>query len=358
MDKAVGQAFLDAVTPAAVAATAGAIRELEGQHQARLAGQRLALERAEYEAERAERQFDACEPENRLVARTLERKLEEALAAVEREQRAMAAIERTRPVPLTDAERESLGEITRNLPRLWNAKTTTQRDRKQLLRSLVNEVVVTIEREQHRADVEIFWEGGASTELQVRLNRYEGPRRLPEDTTISSAGSRRTTLTIRSPRSSTFKDDAPGKACHSPARACEAPDSAPGSQPRHHRTPTASLSRSTAPPTSSACRTSRSAAGCATGCSQASRQPRDHRGGSASPTRSAPGSCPTSRTGLCRSPRQPNDSASRDRPCCIRSNEASAERSKSPKADEKAFESRFPTKSLDCLPKRDGEEAV
>jgi len=118
LDKAVAQAFLDAVTPAAVAATAGAIRELEDQHQARLAGQRLALERAQYEAERAERQFDACEPENRLVARTLERKLEEALAAVEREQRTMATIDRTRPVPLTDAERESLGQIARNLPRL------------------------------------------------------------------------------------------------------------------------------------------------------------------------------------------------------------------------------------------------
>jgi excisionase family DNA binding protein len=182
LDKAVGQAFLDAVTPAAVAATAGAIRELEDQHQARLAGQRLALERAQYEAERAERQFDACEPENRLVARTLERKLEEALAGVEREQRSLAAIERTRPLPLTDAERESLGQIARNLPRLWNAKTTTQRDRKELLRSLISEVVVTIDREQHQADVEIFWEGGANTELQIRLNRYEGPRRLPEDT--------------------------------------------------------------------------------------------------------------------------------------------------------------------------------
>ena len=62
-------------------ASAGAIGELEDQHEARLAGQRLALERAEFEAERAERQFDACEPENRLVARTLERKLEDALAA-------------------------------------------------------------------------------------------------------------------------------------------------------------------------------------------------------------------------------------------------------------------------------------
>src|SRR5436309_2491182 len=182
LDNAVADAFLQAVTPAAVAATAGAIRELEDQYQTRIAGQRLALERAQYEAERAERQFDACEPENRLVARTLESKLEEALAGVEREQRMMSTIERTRPVPLTDAERESLAQVARNLPRLWSAKTTTQRDRKALLGTLISEVVVTIDRERHKAAVEIFWEGGACSELQLRVNRYQGPRRLPEDT--------------------------------------------------------------------------------------------------------------------------------------------------------------------------------
>jgi Recombinase zinc beta ribbon domain len=96
LEKAVVELFLDAVTPAGVAATAGAIRELEDQHEQLLAGQRLALERAEYEAERAERQFDACEPENRLVARTLERRLETALAAVERERGKLAALEQTR----------------------------------------------------------------------------------------------------------------------------------------------------------------------------------------------------------------------------------------------------------------------
>jgi DNA invertase Pin-like site-specific DNA recombinase len=182
LDKAVSQAFLEAVTPAAVAASSAAIRELEGQYQARVAGQRLALERAQYEAERAERQFDACEPENRLVARTLERKLEDALAAVEREQRLLDVTERSRPMPLTDTECESLVQVARNLSRLWNAKTTTQRDRKELLRTLISEVVVTIDRDHHKADVEIFWEGGARTELQIRVNRYEGPRRLPEDT--------------------------------------------------------------------------------------------------------------------------------------------------------------------------------
>jgi hypothetical protein len=183
LDSAVAGAFLDAVTPAAVAATAGAIGELTDQHDARVEGQRLALERAQFEAERARRQFDACEPEHRLVARTLERGLEDALGAVEREQRSLAALDRTRPAPLSDAERASLTQVARNLPRLWNAKTTTQRDRKELLRALISEIVVTIDRDEHRADVELFWEGGARTELQVRLNRTgSSQRQLAEDT--------------------------------------------------------------------------------------------------------------------------------------------------------------------------------
>jgi DNA invertase Pin-like site-specific DNA recombinase len=183
LDRAVTDAFLEAVTPAAVAATAGAIGELTDQHEARVQGQRLALERAQFEADRARRQFDACEPEHRLVARTLERGLEDALGEVEREQRALAVLDRTRPAPLTEAECASLGQVARNLPRLWNAKMTTQRDRKELLRALVSEVVVTIDRDEHRAEVEVFWEGGARTELALRLNRTaSGPRRLAEDT--------------------------------------------------------------------------------------------------------------------------------------------------------------------------------
>src|SRR4051794_18298574 len=183
LDKAVAAAFLDAVTPASLAATAGAVRELHDQHDARLAGQRLALERAAFDADRARRQFDACEPEHRLVARTLERTLEEALAAVEREHGKLAALEQARPAPLTDSERDALARLARDLPRLWKAETTTTRDRKQLMRALISEVIVTVHAAERRAAVEICWEGGARTELAVRLNA-RGPetRRLPEDT--------------------------------------------------------------------------------------------------------------------------------------------------------------------------------
>ncbi len=183
LDKAVAAAFLEAVTPAGVTATAGAVRELHDQHEARLAGQRLALERAQFESDRARRQFDACEPEHRLVARSLERALEDALAAVEREHGKLATLEQARPAPLTDEECQALERLARDLPRLWEAKTTTDRDRKELLRALISEVVVTVHAAERRAVVELGWEGGARTELGVRLNA-RGPerRRIAEDT--------------------------------------------------------------------------------------------------------------------------------------------------------------------------------
>jgi biotin operon repressor len=148
-----------------------------------LAGQRLAVERAEFEAGRARRQFDACEPEHRLVARTLERSLEDALAAVELERGKLTALEQARPAPMTDAERAALARLARDLPRLWNSSTTTDRDRKELLRTLVSDVVITVHAAEKRADVEIRWQGGACTDIAVELNA-RGPerRRLPEDT--------------------------------------------------------------------------------------------------------------------------------------------------------------------------------
>lgn len=183
LDKAIVSAFLEAVTPAGVAASTGAITELTEQHDVRLAGQRLALERAEFEAERARRQFDACEPENRLVARSLEAKLERALGDVAHERRALAALEHARPAPLSDQERRALTGLARDLPRLWAAKSTSDRDRKELLRTLLSEVVITVRRPENIAEVEIFWEGGARSELSVRLVRRGGETmRTDEDT--------------------------------------------------------------------------------------------------------------------------------------------------------------------------------
>ena len=115
-------AFLEAVTPAGVDATAAAVDQLEADHAERRHLQLLAVERVEYEAERRRRQFDACEPENRLVARSLERAYEEALADVERQRLALAELDRHRPAPLTEPERRALRRLASELARVWNAR--------------------------------------------------------------------------------------------------------------------------------------------------------------------------------------------------------------------------------------------
>lgn len=183
LEKAVTTAFLEAVTPAGVRACTEAVGELERAHEDRLRGQRLALERAEFEAQRAQRQFDACEPEHRLVARTLEARLEAALAEQERERRKLAELQARRPEPLTAGERAALARLAHDLPKLWAAETTTAQDRKELLRTLISEIAVTVQQQPRRAEVEIIWEGGARTELTVALVRGGAERyRTSEDT--------------------------------------------------------------------------------------------------------------------------------------------------------------------------------
>jgi len=175
-DRTVVDAFLEAVTLAGVDATAAAVDQLEADHAERRHLQLLAVERVEYEAERRRRQFDACEPENRLVARSLEHAYEQALADVERQRLALAELDRHRPAPLTESERRALRRLAGELGRVWSAHSTTDRDRKELLRALLDDVVLTVDRKRDTASVELIWQGGARTELPVRV-RHSTVRR-------------------------------------------------------------------------------------------------------------------------------------------------------------------------------------
>ena len=183
IDQAVVDAFLQAITPAAVDATELALQQLEADQDAALSQWRLAVERARYEAQRAERQYQAIEPENRLVARTLENEWEQRLrdlAAVEAELRQR---EQEHPRVLSPAEKDRLRALGSDLQKVWTAPTTTDRDRKELLRALLEEVMVTVDRPQHRAHLTLRWRGGALTELDLCLPRSQ-PRgiRTNEDT--------------------------------------------------------------------------------------------------------------------------------------------------------------------------------
>jgi DNA invertase Pin-like site-specific DNA recombinase len=182
IDEAVADALLAALTPAGVKAALAAAESLEQNHDAALKQWRLQIERAQYEAQRAERRYRAVEPEHRLVARGLEREWEQALTSLAAAEAELAMRERQRPRTLTATEREQLLGLGADLGRVWSAPTTTDRDRKQLLRCLIEEVILDVARQERRATLTIRWRGGAITELAVPLPRHQPTIRTDEDT--------------------------------------------------------------------------------------------------------------------------------------------------------------------------------
>lgn len=169
--------------PAALAATAKAIADTDQAYRQRLAAFELAVERARFEAQRARRQFDAVEPENRLVGRTLERAWEQAMVAQRQAEADLAAQRARQPSRLNDDEIAWLSHAGADLRSIFDAPTTTWRERKQLLRAVIAEVVVTCRAADHQADVTVVWEGGATTNFVHPLNKRGGDwRQTPEDT--------------------------------------------------------------------------------------------------------------------------------------------------------------------------------
>ena len=183
IDKAVIEAFLAALNPAGLQAVVVAVEQLESDHDAALAQWRLAVERAHYEAERAERRYRAVEPENRLVARGLESEWETCLRELSNAEAELARREQQRPRTLTPQERELLGNLGTDLGKVWSAPTTTDRDRKELLRTLLEEVIITVKHEEANAHLTLRWKGGLITELDLHLSHSNPPPiRTDEDT--------------------------------------------------------------------------------------------------------------------------------------------------------------------------------
>jgi hypothetical protein len=121
------------------------------------------LERAAYEAERAGRQYRLAEPENRLVVRELEREWEERLAAQQHLDEEYHRFLREQPRVLTEAERETIRRLAVDIPALWHAPTTTDAERKEIIRQVIARVVVTATGSSEQVQVHVEWVGGMQT---------------------------------------------------------------------------------------------------------------------------------------------------------------------------------------------------
>ena len=124
------------------------------------------------------------EPENRLVARTLEAEWEQRLNELAAAEAELQRRERQHPIRLTDEQRKHIRTLGYDLRRVWEAPTTTDRDRKELLQTLLEEVNIALERADSKAHLILRWKGGAISEIDVSLRVYKAPPIRTDDDTI------------------------------------------------------------------------------------------------------------------------------------------------------------------------------
>lgn len=167
LDELVVQQLLRALEPAALELSLGAAEDMQRERK------RLALhwqqqrERAHYEAQQAERRYRAVDPENRLVARTLEQQWEQALRDERQRQEEYDRFVQQKPLALTDSENDRIRALANDLPALWQSATTSMVDRKEILRCLVERVVVGVQGNTEFVDATIHWAGGFVSQHQI-----------------------------------------------------------------------------------------------------------------------------------------------------------------------------------------------
>lgn len=170
MDQAIAQQLLEAIAPdgieAAIQASAsGALADQEKRRALE-----LALERARYEVQRTRRQYDAVDPENRLVAGELEARWNTALKNVAELESRMQEVGK-QPAGLSSEQRRCLLDLGSDLPRLWNDPQASVELKKQILRTVIEEIVVKSRPESAQYELQIHWAGGVHTELRVARNK-------------------------------------------------------------------------------------------------------------------------------------------------------------------------------------------
>jgi DNA invertase Pin-like site-specific DNA recombinase len=174
LDAVVTQHVLAALEPAALELSLAASAQVEHERATLAQLWEHRRERAAYETERAARQYQAVEPENRLVARTLERAWEEKLQAQQALEEAYHRFLQQQPRILTNEERDAIRQLAADIPALWNAPTTTDADRKEIIRQVVERVEVDAQGTSEQVRIRITWAGGGQTEgVLIRpLARY------------------------------------------------------------------------------------------------------------------------------------------------------------------------------------------
>jgi excisionase family DNA binding protein len=182
-DCLVAEQLLQCLAPLGLEAAIEAIEVLQGASDDRIQQKALALEHARYEVTHARRQYDAVDPENRLVAAELERRWNQALTTEAQLEAELATLQQARERPLTDTQKRELLEFARDLPKLWGDPHSSPEYKKRLLRIALKEIIATCEGETVR--LVLHWQGGDHTQVEFQKlrsgkHRYAAGRDLVE----------------------------------------------------------------------------------------------------------------------------------------------------------------------------------
>jgi excisionase family DNA binding protein len=178
LDRAVSEQILGLLAPLGVEAALAAIESGQERNQDQRRQAELTLEAARYEARLAQRQFDAVDPDNRLVAGELERRWNERLATALHLELQLAALVDDTSCQLSVAERERLMDLGRDLSAAWNDQASSIEIKKRIVRTVIREIVVRAENNQ--LQVLIHWHGGDHTALDV-ATKVHGRWRDPKE---------------------------------------------------------------------------------------------------------------------------------------------------------------------------------
>ena len=181
IDAAVSTEVLHAISPLALEAALKLIADRSEASSERLRQNEFALEQARYEAKHARRQYDAVDPDNRLVAGELERRWNDCLTTAARLEDQIKSLRSAEPSPVSDDERTMVMRLAGDLPKLWNDADASIETRKRILRSALKEIIVTAEIGRLR--LVLHWQGGDHTRLEVLKNRSGQNRYKTNETT-------------------------------------------------------------------------------------------------------------------------------------------------------------------------------
>ena len=167
VDKAIIQRALEALQPEQVQLAIEALEELQKRQQRINKSWELKLQRAQYETELAQKRYEAVDPDNRLVAATLEKQWNNALIALEELRKQYHQYQNEDPLLLSAEKKRSLLELAKDFPKLWNAPSTDPKDKKQILRLLIEDITVERPYQSKTATLHVRWKGGVCEDITV-----------------------------------------------------------------------------------------------------------------------------------------------------------------------------------------------